>query len=109
MTDIDFSPGGGNIQAGGSGAVAASPATTTINLGEYGDGTYLTKPEMGRVFNCSDRTLQRMVERFEIPPPMTLGGRKVWIAGKVRAWLADAAERREAEALKEARRLRAFE
>jgi hypothetical protein len=31
------------------------------------------------------------------------------IVGKVKAWLADAAERREAEALKEARRLRVFE
>jgi predicted DNA-binding transcriptional regulator AlpA len=109
MTDIDISPEGGNIQTGGSGATVASPATTTISLGNYGENAYLTKPEMCRAFNCSDRTLQRMVERFEIPPPMTLGGRKVWIAGKVRAWLADAAERREAEALKEARRLRAFE
>ena len=69
----------------------------------------MTKAELCRALNCSERTLQRMIERFELPPPMTLGGRKVWIAGKVRAWLAEAAERKEAEALKEARRLRVFE
>jgi predicted DNA-binding transcriptional regulator AlpA len=49
-----------------------------------------------------------MVDRFELPPPVDLGVRKVWIVGKIRAWFADAAERREAEAVKEARRLRVF-
>jgi hypothetical protein len=42
----------------------------------------ITKQELGKCLGCSDRTLQHMVERFEIPPPMTLGGRKVWIVGK---------------------------
>ena len=82
---------------------------TAINLGRFADGDLITKQELGKCLGCSDRTLQRMVERFEIPPPMTLGGRKVWIIGKVRAWFTDAAERREAEALKEARRLRVFD
>jgi len=60
----------------------------------------VTKRELCRSFGCSERTLQRMVERFEIPPPMTLAGRKVWIAGKVRAWIVEAADRKEAEALR---------
>ena len=82
---------------------------TSISLGRFADGDLITKQELGKCLGCSDRTLQRMVERFEIPPPMTLGGRKVWIMGKVRAWFTDAAERREAEALKEARRLKVFD
>ncbi len=82
---------------------------TSISLGRFADGDLITKQELAQCLGCSDRTLQRMVERFEIPPPMTLGGRKVWIIGKVRAWFTDAAERREAEALKEARRLRVFD
>ncbi len=86
---------------------AVSP--TAISLGRFADGDLITKQELGKCFGCSDRTLQRMVERFELPPAMTLGGRKVWIVGKIRAWLADAAGRREAEALKEARRLRVFD
>ena len=89
--------------------VVKTAASATISLGGFADGDLITKPELCRCLNCSDRTLQRMVERFEIPPGMTLGGRKVWIVGKIRAWFADAAERREAEALKEARRLRVFD
>ena len=82
---------------------------TSISLGRFADGDLITKQELAQCLGCSDRTLQRMVERFEIPPPMTLGGRKVWIIGKVRAWFANAAERRESEALNEARRLRVFD
>ena len=81
----------------------------TINLGKYADGDLVTKSELCRAFNCSDRTIQRMVERFEVPPPMTLAGRKVWIVGKVRAWLVETADRKEAEALREAKRLRVFQ
>lgn len=84
-------------------------SAATISLAGFADGDLITKRELCKCLNCSDRTLQRMVERFELPPPMTLGGRKVWIVGKIRAWFAEAAGRMEAEALKEARRLRAFE
>ena len=82
---------------------------TTINLGKYADSDFVTKSELCRAFKCSARTIQRMVERFEVPPPMTLAGRKVWIVGKVRAWLTETADRKEAEALKEAKRLGAFQ
>lgn len=88
-------------------AKTASPAT--ISLGGFADDDLITKPELCKCLNCSERTLQRMVERFEIPPGVELGSRKVWIVGKIRAWFANAAERRETEALKEARRLRVFE
>jgi len=92
-----------------SNAIGAKPSSsTTIDLSAFADSDLITKRELGKCLDCSERTLQRMVERFELPPPMTLGGRKVWIVGKIRAWLTDAAERREAEALKEARRLHIF-
>ena len=80
-----------------------------MSLEKYNDGDYITKIGRSEAFGCTERTLQRMVERLEIPPPMLLAGRKVWIVGKVRAWLAEAAARKEAEALKEARRLRVFD
>lgn len=91
------------------GTSQAPTQPTAINLGGFADGDLITKRELGKCLACSERTLQRMVERFELPPPMPLAGRKVWVVGKLRAWFADAAERREAEALKEARRLRIFE
>ena len=102
MTDLDISLTQGIIMTEKEGK------PTTINLGKYADGDLVTKSELCRAFNCSDRTIQRMVERFEVPPPMTLAGRKVWIVGKVRAWLTEVADRKEAEAMREARRLKVF-
>ena len=48
------------------------------------------------------------LKSIRFPPPTTLAGRKVWIVGKVRDWITDAANRKETEALKEAKRLRVF-
>ena len=103
MTEIDNFAGPATIDRGND-AVA-----TVICLDRFSDGDYITKAGMSEVFSCSERTIQRMVERFELPPPSTMAGRKVWRAGKVKAWLAQADDRTEAEALKEAKRLRIFD
>lgn len=101
MTDIDNFADAGNMNG-------AAGTPTVISLDRFSDGDYITKTGMAEVFECSDRTIQRMVERFEIPPPATVAGRKVWRAGKLKAWLAQADDRAEAEALKEVRRLKIF-
>ncbi len=89
-------------------STATSPedGPTVIELDRFSDGDYITKAGLTKVFDCSERTIQRMVERFEIPPPSTVAGRKVWRAGKLKAWLAQADDRTEAEAMREAKRLR---
>ena len=71
-----------------------------MSLAQYADGDYITKAGLAETFGCTGRTIQRMVERLEIPPPMVLAGRKVWIVGKLRAWIHTAAERQEQEALR---------
>jgi len=76
-----------------------------FNLSDYAEDDYLTKAGMCQAFKCTQRTVQRMVDRFEIPPPMPLAGRNVWIVGKLKAWIANAADRLEGEALKEAKRM----
>lgn len=81
---------------------------SVISLDRFADNDYITKTGMAQIFRCSERTIQHMVERFELPPPTTMAGRKVWRAGKVKAWLVQADDRIEAEALKEAKRLRVF-
>lgn len=88
-------------QAAASEEQALTPEMV-ISLGKYRDDDYITKIGLAEAFGCTDRTLQRMVERLDIPPPMPLGKRKVWIVGKLRAWIAQAAERQEAQALKAA-------
>ena len=84
---------------------AETSQQTVISLDRFSDNDYITKAGLTDVFDCSERTIQRMVERFEIPPPSTVAGRKVWRTGKLKAWLAQADDRAENEALKEARRL----
>lgn len=71
-----------------------------MSLAQYADGDYITKTGLAEAFGITGRTIQRMVERLELPPPMLLAGRKVWIVGKLRVWIQAAAERQEEEALK---------
>lgn len=102
MNEIDSpTPASSNYDAIGTSSV--------ISLDRFADNDYITKAGMAQIFKCSERTIQRMVERFELPPPTTMAGRKVWRAGKVKAWFANADDRIEAEALKEAKRLRVFD
>jgi len=82
---------------------------TLFNLRGYTDDDFLTKRELCAIFKCAPRTMQRMVERFEIPPPIWLAGRKTWIVGQIRAWIADAANKNVREAAEVARKMHVFD
>lgn len=79
-----------------------------LSLEGMHDEDYLTKTGMCQLFKCTSRTIQRMVDRFEIPPPARAAGRNIWNAARLRAWIAAIAEHREAEAAKTAKRMRVF-
>jgi hypothetical protein len=79
-----------------------------IRLGEYHADDLLTKHGMTVIFNCNLRTVQRMVDRYELPPAVQFAGRSFWIVGRLKTWMANVAELREAEALKQAKRLNVF-
>lgn len=87
----------------------ASRPSTLISLGKYHDDDIITKKELCEAFKCGPRSAQRMVERFDIPPPTWLGGKKIWIVGNLRAWIVDAVKRNEAEAMRVARKMRVFD
>jgi predicted DNA-binding transcriptional regulator AlpA len=61
---------------------------------------------MAQAFHVAGRTIRRMGERHELPPPVRFAGRAVWIVGKVHRWLAEAAERQEANARKHLEKIR---
>lgn len=75
-------------------------------LAQYADNDILTREGMCQVFKCAPRTVFRMVDRFEIPPPTPLAGRSVWVVGRLKAWIAAVAQGKEEEALREAKRLK---
>ncbi|MDR1611801.1 MAG: hypothetical protein LBT97_03335 [Planctomycetota bacterium] len=80
-------------------------ATPYITLGRYRPEDCITKQELAAALKVRDRTIQRMIDRFQIPPPVQLGSRKVWIAGRVLDWLNREMKRNEEAAAKDAKRL----
>jgi predicted DNA-binding transcriptional regulator AlpA len=53
---------------------------------------------LGTALAVSARTVQRLVGQRHLPPGVELGGRTVWIVGRVLAWLAGRAEQAEKKA-----------
>ena len=68
----------------------------------------VSKQALCRLFECSGRTVQRMVARRDLPPPLTVAGRKYWQAGTLGKWLAAAARWKQAEIEAEARKVQAI-
>lgn len=93
----------------------------SAKIGDYGNSfiqniaTYAQNPDglvskqaLCCLFECSGRTIQRMVARRVLPPPLAVAGKKMWNAETLGKWLAGAASRRQAAIEAEARRLRAI-
>ena len=69
-------------------------------LAEFPKEALLNENAMSRAFDVCDRTIRRMVTRYELPPPIRIAGRSTWIAGRVLAWLEEMAEQAEKDARK---------
>lgn len=63
---------------------------------------------LARAFGVSTRTVRRMVSRYELPPPIRVAGRSIWISSNVIAWLKDMAEKAEKNARKAAEQVRRY-
>jgi len=68
--------------------------------------TLVDEKRLAVALKVTPRTVRRMVARFELPPPIRLAGRSVWMAGHVLAHIQKTAERAINEADRQARRLR---
>lgn len=75
-------------------------------LAELPEKTILDEARLAHLLHVTPRTVRRMVGRFELPPPVSLGGKSVWMAGRVLGHIDAAAERRQREAERQARGLR---
>ena len=74
-------------------------------LAEFPKETLLDESAMGHAFNVCARTIRRMVVRYELPPPIPVAGKSMWIAGRVLAWLEANAERAEKDVMRKIERL----
>lgn len=66
--------------------------------------TLLDERHLTRIFRVTRRTVHRMVERFEIPPPVRFHGKSLWMAGSILRRIEDQVEEASKEATKEAER-----
>lgn len=49
--------------------------------------TLLTEVALAEVFAVSTRTVRNMVSRYELPPPLKMGGRAMWRAESICNWI----------------------
>ena len=68
--------------------------------------TLLDEAMLAHALRVTPRTIRRMVSRFELPPPVSLGGRSVWFVGRVLSHIESAMDRASREAQRQARRIR---
>ncbi|MCX5769263.1 MAG: hypothetical protein NTZ09_03170 [Candidatus Hydrogenedentes bacterium] len=66
----------------------------------------LDEKRLASILGVTPRTVRRMVVRFELPPPVRLAGRSVWMVGHILAHIQAAAEHALDDAERQARRLR---
>jgi predicted DNA-binding transcriptional regulator AlpA len=57
----------------------------------------LDESALAQMFRVSARTIKRWVQHGDIPPPARIGGRKVWMAGRILTFLEDRLTHAEAE------------
>ena len=83
-----------NLASGGS----ADLGLCLTMLAELPGDAMLDSVALSRYLSVSTRTLRRMVGRGELPQGVQLGGRRIWLAGKIRDYVRNAADRQAARA-----------
>ena len=68
-------------------------------LGELGSGALVDMGGIANLFNRCERTIQRAIDKGELPPPTRMFGKKTWTVGvivsHIETRLAEAAKERE--------------
>ncbi len=96
-------------QAEDNAAAACGTGYLVETLAELPAKAILDENQLATIFGVRPRTVRRMVSRFELPPPIKLAGRSVWLVGKVLTHIETAADKAAEEAVRRARRLRKHE
>ena len=75
------------------------------DLARLPEKSILDEGRLAGILKISPRTLRRMVARAELPPPIALGGRSIWLSDRLLSYLNSNAERAERGAAEQARRI----
>jgi hypothetical protein len=86
----------------------ALPGLCITALAALPAGAFLDETALAGALDVNKRTIRRMVGRFELPPGVLFGGRKVWQPGAVLRWFEQRADRAAREAERAAMKFRAL-
>lgn len=78
-------------------------------LAELPERTLLDETELADVLKVTPRTIRRMVDRFELPPPVPLAGHSVWMAGKVLDYIEESLDVAKDDATGDRERIKNYE
>jgi len=54
-----------------------------VDLATMPEKSIIDEVALARILRVTTRTIRRMVQRHEIPPPVNLAGKSVWFAGNI--------------------------
>ncbi|MFZ2655697.1 MAG: hypothetical protein WAX69_12270 [Victivallales bacterium] len=74
-------------------------------LAKFPEKTIVDEGKLASILKITPRTLRRMVLRAELPPPISLGGRSIWLSDRILVYLNAAAELAEKESLNQIKRI----
>ena len=86
-------------------AVPPLPGRTITALAKMDDKTMVDESALAAALKLSKRSVRRMVQRNELPPPFRFAGKSTWFTGKVLAHIEARAEREARDAERAARKL----
>ncbi|HUS58884.1 MAG TPA: hypothetical protein VM141_09550 [Planctomycetota bacterium] len=95
-------------QAAAGGDAEGKSGIVLDALARLPERTILDEGALAKALHVAPRTLRRMVNRWQLPPPVALGGRRVWFAGRVLAHIEAGAERAAKDAERDAKKFREF-
>lgn len=76
-----------------------------ITLHLLPDQQIITKKDLANIFGRSVRTIDRMVQRHELPAATSFGGESVWTAGIVKKWVFNMIDESEKQSLADKARI----
>ena len=84
---------------------ASSEEVFTTDLSKLPEKMLLDESALAKILGVTKRTVRRMVNRFELPPPVRLRGKSTWFAGRVLRYIEDRAERLQRDAERRERKI----
>ena len=87
-----------HAMSNGEGQAPTTSPMTREKLAGLPPGTIVFREELAAALECCEKSVKRMVQTNQLPPPLIFGKRRAWLAGQIQKHLISAAEKIEGDA-----------